>query len=491
MLLIMLVSVYTVRIVLSTLGVEDYGIYGAIGGVIASLSFVTSVLANASQRFFSIGIGEKNVDKLSKTFSMMFWIYLIAGAIAVCLFEYLGLWFIENKMTIPDGRIDVALWVFHFMILSFLLSLINAPYQALLISHERMSIYAYVGIVDVVLKLLVAFLLQWIPIDKLKLYSILLFCTSIITTTIYIVYCLKNFVESKIRFVWETKIFKDVFSFSSWTLFGSISFICNTQGINLLLNVFFGPIANAAYSIANQVKSLVNQFSSNFYSAARPPLIKAYAACDINYVNELFFYSSRFIFVLLFIIVFPLFLNIDFVLTIWLGTVGEYMSEFVRLMLIYAIIVSMSDPITAVIQAANKVKKYYLIVDTFTLFSLPLTYVAFKFSFSASVAFYISIIIFVIAHFIRLKLFRPLTGVSIVDYIKKIIIPIMFVLIVSILFSFITRLVFCNIHLNTVFNNSICIITDAIIGCITTFYLIFNKSERGKIINFIKCKICK
>ena len=491
MLLIMLVSVYTVRIVLSALGLDDYGVYGAIGGLITSLSFVTSVLANASQRFFSMGIGEGDNSKLSKTFSMMFWIYLIAGIIVICLFETLGLWFLETKMIIPDGRHNAAQWVFHFMILSFLVSLVNAPYQALIISHERMSIYAYVGIIDVILKLLIAFLLQWLPFDKLKLYSILLFLTSLVTTSIYICYCLRNFLEARVRFIWDSKIFKDVFFFSSWTMFGSFSYICNTQGINLLLNVFFGPLANTAYSIGNQIKSLVNQFSSNFYSAARPALLKAYASHDLINVNGLFFFSSRFIFVLLFIIVYPLFLNIDFVLTLWLGSVGDYMSEFVRLMLVYAVVLSMSDPITTVIQAANKVKVYYLIVDTFTLLTLPLTYIAFKLSLPASIAFYISIVIFIIAHLIRLFLFRPLTGISIISYIKKIVFPVLIVSIISIILSTLVRTGVCSNQMNEILCNFILILMDTIIGFVTTFYIILNKSERIKIYSFIKNKISK
>lgn len=486
MLLIMVVSMYSVRVVLATLGLEDYGVYGAIGGLIASLSFVTSVLANACQRFFSVGIGKKDNKKLADTFSMMFWLYVIAGIFAVFLFGTIGQWFIENKMTIPDGRMDASLWVFHFMILSFVVSLVNAPFQALIVAHERMSIYAYIGILDVVLKLVIVFILQWGSFDKLKLYSVLLFGTSIITTSIYVIYSIVNFAEARVRLIWNSTIFKDVFAFSSWTLFGSVSFICNTQGINLLLNVFFGPVANAAYSIGNQVKSLVNQFSANFYSAVRPPLMKAYAAKEYSYVNDLFFYSSKFIFISLFVIAFPVFMNIEFLLAIWLDSTGEYMSEFVRLMLIYAIILSISDPITTIIQAADKVKMYYLIVDTFTLLTLPITYVAYKNACPASLAFYISIAIFWGAHFIRLWICRPLTGIKILEYSKKIILPIGYVVLVSVILSSAIRYGFEQILDRKIYNNIVLLGFDFVVGISTSFYIFLSKSERLKLINMIK-----
>lgn len=491
MFLVMLVSMYTVRVVLGILGIEDYGVYGAIGGLITSLAFVTSVLANASQRFFSVGLGEQNDKKMSTTFSMMLWLYLIAGVVGFFLFETLGRWFLLNKMIIPEGRMDAAMWVFHCMILSFVISLVNAPYNALIIAHERMTVYAYVGILDVSLKLLIVYLLAYFPFDKLKLYAILLIFTSLIITVIYVIYCLKRFKESRFKFVWDFNIFKDVFSFSSWTLFGSVSYICNTQGINLMLNVFFGPIANAAYSIGNQIKSLVNQFSGNFYAAVRPSLMKAYSSNSFDYVNDLFFYSSKIVFVLLFIIVFPIYRGIYFLLELWLGSVGEYMVEFIQLMLIYAIILSMSDPITTVIQAANKVKTYYLIVDSFTLLTLPFTYIVFKLGAPPTYAFYISILVFLVAHFIRLYLFMPLTSVSIAQYSKIIIFPIILVIVISTFVSIMINLVINNLIMNKFFIYVILLASNFFIAFTSCLYIMLNKAERAKVVQLIKNKIHK
>lgn len=491
MLLVMVVSMYTVRIVLKTLGVEDYGVYGAIGGVITSLSFLTSVLANASQRFFSVGLGENNEKKLKSTFSMMFWLYLIAGIIAICLLETIGRWFLLNKMTIPDARMDAAMWIYHCMIFSFVISLINAPYQAIIIAHERMTVYAYVGIIDVILKLLIVYFLVLSPVDKLKLYAVLLFLTNFISTSIYVVYCLKSFSESRVKVLWDKSIFKDVTSFSSWTLFGSASYICNTQGINLMLNVFFGPIANAAYSIGSQVKTLVNLLSGNFYAAVRPPLMKAYSGKKFDYVNNLFFYSSKFIFVLLFVVVFPVYQGIPFLLKIWLGEAGDYMVDFVRLMLIYAIILSMSDPITTIIQAANKVKSYYLIVDSFTLLTLPMSYIAFRFEESPLYAFYISILVFLVAHYIRLRILRPLTNISIFYYSKVIILPIFVVLLLSICLSLIASTSIHLLNLNNILVEIALLLVNFFVAVLVSSFIVFTKDERSKVFQLFRSKIHK
>lgn len=488
MFLVMAVSLYTVRIILRTLGVEDYGVYSAVGGIISSLTFITNVLAIASQRFFSVEIGKGEKGKLKETFCSMVTIYTIVGLLIILFSETVGLWFLNNKMTIPSGRETAAFWVFQCTIFSFFISVITAPHQAMIIAREKMNIYAYVGILDVLLKLLLVYLLCTIDFDKLIVYSLLILAVTIVCNSIYVLYSLINYKDSRYHFVFQPSIYKDVFGFSSWTLFGSITYMCNTQGINLVLNVFFGPAVNAAYAIGNQIKTAINSFSSNFYVAVRPVMMKSYAAEDFNYVEKLFYFSSKTIFILLFVIIFPVATHIKVILSLWLGTVGEYMVEFVILMLAYAIVLSMSDPITTIMQAANKIKHYYLYVDGFTLLTLPLSYIAFRFGANPDFAFYISIVIFVFAHIIRLYLLnKVIPSITIFDYTKRVISPIILAMIFVMGLSYgIKRMM-----PETLWSEGITFCTDFVFAGVASWLIIVDASERESLKNLIMNKFRK
>ena len=351
-----------------------------------------------------------------------------------------------------------------------------------------MSIYAYIGILEVVLKLVIVFILQMIALDKLILYAFLLLFSNILCQSIYLIYCSKKLPGVKLDIKWDKVIFKDIASFSGWSLFGSVSYICNTQGLNLLLNTFFGPVVNAAYLIGNQVKSAINQFSSNFYIAARPSMIMEFSAGNMEYVKKLYDFSTKTIFILLFIFVFPISMQAYDVLQLWLGEVGNYMVDFVRLMLLYAIILSLNDPITSIIQAANEVKKYHLLVDGFTLLTLPLSYIAFKFGMSPVWAFFISIIIFIIAHFIRLVILRNITGFSIRDYLRQIVIRFDATFVVS----FILSKMFISLFDTTgLLVSATKIIFEFLVAAFACWFIILDKSERGRILDMLTSKIRK
>lgn len=435
MFLVMVVSLYTVRVVLRTLGVEDYGIYSAVGGIVTSLSFVTAVLATASQRFFSIDLGKEDLISLNKTFSVIVLLYLGVGVLILLISETLGLWFLNSKMTIPETRMDAAYWVFQCSIISFIISIISSPYQAMIIAQERMNIYSIVGIIDVSLKLVMVFLLTLVNFDKLKLYSMLMVAVTFLCQSAYVMYSVISYKETHVRAIWDKRLIRSIMSFSTWSLFGSLSFICNSQGINLILNVFFGPIVNAAYMIGNQVKTTVNLFSSNFYIAVRPTMIKEFAKNNYPYVKRLVIFSTKALFFLLFVIIFPISMETEGILELWLGEVGEYMVVFVRLMLIYSIVLSISEPLTTIAQAAGIVKKYHLYVDGFTLLTLPLTYATFKIGYPPEFAFIISIVVFIIAHFIRLYVIRSVLDISIMEYLRSIIFRIAIVVLLSYVLS--------------------------------------------------------
>ena len=406
MFLTMIVSLYTVRVVIKTLSVSDYGLYGAVGGVILAFSFITGVLTNASQRFFSVELGKGTDGKVKEVFSTLLFTYLGVSIVIIILAETIGLWFLQNKMTIPEGREDAALWVYQFALLSFIVTLLTNPYQALVIADEKMNLYAFISILDVTLKLLIVFVLQVFDYDKLKLYAVLVFVSHLITNLIYIIYCRNKYPQTRLIWKVDKAMFKTVFSYSSWTLFGTVAGMCNTQGMNLLLNVFFGPVANAGYSVASQVYHTVSLFATSFYTAVKPPLIKNYAGGNYTYVQKLFQFSSKVLFILILIVVLPLLVCTEQVLEIWLGEISDYMVAFVKLSLIYATILIISYPITAVVQAGGFVKLYHTLVDGFSILALPIVYILFKCGFSANWAYIISIIVFTIAHLLRLYVLK-------------------------------------------------------------------------------------
>ena len=481
MFITMAVSLYTVRVVLQTLGIVDYGVYNVIGGVVTSLAFISNVLANASQRFFAVGLGENDQEKLRKTFGLIFLTYVATAVFILILAETVGLWFVHNKMDIPTNRMDAALVVFHFAVASFILELLTTPFYAMIIAKERMNIYAYVSIGQSLLKLGIVYLLVILPYDKLKLYATLMFFVVTITNLIYIHVCKKNFAETKFVFRWDKYLFHSIFSYSSWTMLGTLAYIFNTQGLNILFNLFFGPIANAAYAIGNQISTTINSFATNFFIAMRPPMMKSYAEKDVQYTKKLFVFSSKMIFSLLFIIIAPIFVEIKFILNIWLGQVGLYMPEFVRVMLIYVIVLCVSEPITTIVQAAGKVKLYHGIVDSFTLFTLPLSYILFKNGMAPFYGFAISILIFIIAHFMRLHILKSFFNFSIYSYLLGFIIP---AVVITVLTFFIV------ISLQPIINNSIVTMGISMaIATITIFFFLLDTPERQYIINMLKTKL--
>ena len=429
MFLSMTVSLYTVRVVLQTLSSEDYGIYSAVGGIILTFNVVANVLTNASQRFFSYEFGKSsNVSECKSLFSTIFFTYIALSLIVIIIAETVGLWFLQNKMTIPNGRESAAMWVFQFALISFVFSLLSNPFQAMIIAKERMGIYAYISITDVILKLAIVYFLVIFDYDQLKVYAVLVALVHMFINSIYVAFCIRISPEARFSKHVDKRSLKSVFSYSSWTLFGALTGMCNTQGVNLVLNVYWGPIANTAYAISTQVSSAVTSFAGNFALAIKPPLIKSYAAGDYTGVMKLFNFGTRITFLLMYMIILPIYINTPGILTMWLGNVGDYMVDFVRLTLVYSLIVTMSNPITNIVQASGRVKIYHGIVDLFTLISLPLTILLYQIGHNINYCYYVTIAIFSIAHVIRLFILkRVFSKFSLRHYIKSIIIPVVLI----------------------------------------------------------------
>ena len=374
MILIMLISLYTVRVVLNTLGVEDYGIYNAVGGVVTSMTFLTTVLSNASQRFFAVVMANGNHNGINKVFSSIFAVYIAISLLIILIVEFGGEWLITNKLTIPEDRISVSYTILHLSLATFIIGVLSTPFRALIVAYERMDIYAYVSIYEAIGKLLVVYLLYYTNYDKLETYASLILFIADSNNLIYVLCaCRKLYVRITTQI--DIGIVKNVMGYSSWTLFGTVAGVANIQGSSILLNMFIGPIANAAFAIANQVSAAMQQFSSSFYTAVAPPLAKSVSSGDTVYMNKLFWYSSKAVFFLSFVILLPLFVQTEYILELWLGQVTPFTVSFVRIMLVYSLILAIGNPITTIIQAAGKVKLYHTAVDGFCLLAFPISFV--------------------------------------------------------------------------------------------------------------------
>ncbi|SFA60417.1 Na+-driven multidrug efflux pump [Pedobacter suwonensis] len=427
------VTLYTVRVILNVLGVVDYGIYNVVGGVVTSFSFLSSTMASATQRFFSFEIGKRDYIKLGNLFSLSMSIYAGIALAILILAETLGLWFLNTKLNLPQGRIEAANWVYQLSILSFIATVMKIPYDALIIARERMAMYAYVSIIEVVLKLAVVYLLLFINIDKLKLYSILSFLVAVSITMAYKVYCNRRFLESKFSWYWNKSIFNELISYSGWNLFGTLTAVSFEQGINFLLNIFFGPIINAARAVAFQVNNAVGAFSSNFYTAIRPQIIKSYAENNIKYLMDLVFKSTKYSYYLLLIISIPVLLETNFLLSLWLKNPPSGAVLFVQLTVVFNLINSLQIPLTTAVQATGKIRNYQIFVGVAMLACLPITYYFFSKKYPPEVAYYIIIAVSSIVLFFRLIVLKGLIYFEYSSYLYKVVLRIIPVTITSVI----------------------------------------------------------
>lgn len=297
MILTLLVSLYTSRLILNILGVEDYGINNVVGGVITMFAFFNSAMSSATQRFLSFEIGKGDGSQIRKTFNATLIIHIGIAILVLILAETIGLWFVKRYLVIPAGRMEAALWIYHFSVLSFLVTIIQVPYNALIISHERMNVYAYASILEVCLKLLIVFMLTAISFDKLKLYGLLHFCVVFLIASVFRIYTRRHFEESKFLMVRDKQLYRTVFSFSAWNLLGNIAVILKGQGVNILLNLSYGPVVNAARGIAYQVQGALYGFVQNFQVAMKPQIIKSYATGNLEYMHQLIFRGTKFSFI--------------------------------------------------------------------------------------------------------------------------------------------------------------------------------------------------
>lgn len=416
MLFLMIVNLYTSRVILQALGVEDYGVYNAIAGFIAMFSMVSSAIAGAISRFITFVLGQGDKDKLKKVFSTAIIIQLTLAAIVVVLVEAVGVWFLNTHMTIPDGREVAANWVLQFALVTFVLNLWSTPYNAALIAHEKMAAFAYIGIFEGVANLIIAFMVMCSPFDRLIVYGAFICLIALITRMIYNGYCKKHFDECIFKWTFDYNLFKEMFSFAGWNFIGSISGLLRDQGINILFNVFCGPIINAARGLAIQVQTAVFKFSSNFYVAVQPQITKSYASDNVDESHDLVLRSSRFAFLLLTALIVPLITETDFILQLWLKEVPAHTTAFVQIILLCTLIDSLSTPLIYLMLATGNIKRYQIVVGLFNFINFPVAWIILYCGGSPELA-QLSIIFFSLgALILRLSMLRPLTHFPVRDF---------------------------------------------------------------------------
>ncbi len=485
--LIMIVSLYTVRVVLNTLGAEDYGIYNVVAGVVTMFSFLSNSMATASQRYFSFALGQNDSENLKKFFSMSFTIYCLIAFFVLVLAETVGLWFVTQKLVIPVDRQNAAFWIYQASVFSMIFTILTAPFMASIIAHEDMNIYAYVSIIEVVLKLGIVFLLPLFAIDKLIFYGLLMAGVVFINTAIYRTICVKKYVECKFSFFWEKSLFKELVSFTSWNIFGSISGVLKIQIVNIILNQFFNPVVNAARGIAAQVNSAVISFSQNFSTAVRPQIIKDFASGEKEKMMQLMFRSCKATFLLMFVFALPLILEMPYVLELWLKNVPEYAVLFTILTLIDALIDTISYPLMTAAQATGRIKLYQSVVGGVLLLNAPIAFIVLTFGAAPYSVFIVSICITFIAFIVRLFILKRLIDFSFGQFIGKVFLPVVFCALISFVVPYFVRNM-----LNTSFIRlCVTVIVSVICVALSGYFVALSKNEKQWIVGIVKSKLGK
>ena len=433
MLFVMAISLYTSRVILSALGIEDFGIYNVVGGIVTIFTMVSSSLQAAISRFITFAIGKKDMEYMRLIFSTSISIQWILALAFLVLAETLGLWFVNAKLVIPAERLTAANWVFQFSIATFFIQLISVPYNSCIIAHEKMSVFAYISIFEGISKLLVAILISFATVDRLILYSIFLAGISIIVRIVYGWYCKREFEECSFSLVYNKETFHQILSFAGWNIIGATSAVCRDQGGNILLNLFGGPVVNAARGIAIQVNGAVLGFVSNFQTAINPQIIKSYATGDKEYLLKLIFLGARFSFYILLIILIPLCVNAEYVLHLWLKDVPDFTTEFTVLVLLFSLVESISGPLTVSVYATGKIKSTQIIVGGLQMLNFPISYLLLRLGYSPISVYIIAILVSIFCLIARLFILRGLIGLSVARFIKDVLFKCCLITVISIL----------------------------------------------------------
>lgn len=488
MMFTMVVALFTSRVVLQKLGVDDYGIYQAVGGIVGFLSFLNSALSIGSSRFLTYELGTGNNEKLKRVFSTTLTIHIWLAVIIVILAETAGVWFLYNKLVIAPERMSAAVWAYHISILTAVFSLTQVPYSASIISHERMSVFAYMSIYEVSAKLLVVYLIALGPFDRLKLYALLLFLVRVSVMVMYRIYCGRHFEETKYKFLFDKTIFREIASFSGWNLFANASIALNSQGILILLNMFFSPAVVAARAISIQVNMAIHQFVNNFRTASNPQIVKRLAAGDFKGSKHLLLESTKFSYYIMFILCFPICLLSYPLLHIWLGNVPEYTVIFLQLIVIQSLFQVFDTSFYTALYAMGRLRENALISPTLGFISFPIIYFLFRAGYSPVALSWASLITYAMLGL----LIKPILIVKIAHYSWKEILSVFRSCIVVTVLSLPLPLI-ANEYIDSeiLLGFFLMVIITVVITGIVIMFVGIDKSTRKSVVAFAMKKIIK
>lgn len=487
--IVMVVSIYTSRVVLATLGIDDYGIYNVVGGVVGMFSMLSATFVSASQRFISFALGKKDIGQTQKVFTISLNIHIGLSVILFILMETIGLWYLNSVMKIPADRMIAANWVFQFSILAFLCNLISIPYNALIISKEKMGVFAYVSIYEVIMKLLVVYLLQVAYFDKLVFYAILIFSVSLSIRLFYGFYCSRKFTEVHRIKVNDKALYKDFLQISGWNFLGSCASIMTLQGINLVLNFFCGVAVNAAKGVASQIENAVTTLVNNFQTSLNPQIVKSYAQKDYDFLKSLISSGTRISFFLMLFLSLPFLWTAPDILHVWLKNPPEYSEAFVRMILIYILIIPFNSVFDKVLLATGKIKRVQVMTSFVTLMNIPLSIIVLYMRLPPYSVYFVYILMGLINFVIKLwNTLRYFPEMKLGFYCSNVLLKALGVVILSQLLPIAYRMFLYN-H---TFISWICFMLIIELSLVLCIYLLgVTERERGQFKKFLAKKICK
>lgn len=482
MIFVLFVSLYTTRVVLNALGVIDYGINNVVGGFVSMFAFLNTSMSNGIQRFYNFTIGSEGENSITKVYNTALLIQLIIAIVVFVLLETLGLWYLNTKMVIPSERLDVARWLYHFSAFSLILVIMQIPYSAAIMAHEKMDYYALVSIIDVTLKFVFALILPYISSDKLFVFGLYSFGIAILNFFLYFVYSKSHFKAIKLQCVYYKSLFRDMLSFSGWNIFGTFAYMLKGQGLNILLNAFFGPIVNAARGVSAMVSHAIQGFQSNIVISFRPQIVQSYAESNISRVKTLMYSLSKISYLMLFMLSMPVIVELPYILHIWLGdTIPDYTVPFTILILVNMIISSLTTPISQVVHATGKMKHFQIGTSLVVCSILPISWLFLKLGANPNAVYIVSLCMTCINQVVCLFLLKRVFPYSIVEYVKVVLVPCIVVSVVATLLTWAVHGVFsCSF---------IRLLLVAIVGvsfsAVISYFIAFNKYEREIVKGFI------
>lgn len=482
MLLTLCISLYTARVILAALGFSDYGLYNVVGGILALFTFINGSLISSTQRFISFAIGKGDKEYLNMVFNTTVRLQYAFAALTFLIGETVGLWFLNTYIKIPAGREFAANIVFQFSIFAAILSVLQISYSSVVVAHEKMSVYAYLSILDSILKLAIAFSISLVKFDHLIFYAIATFGAGLVSWSIYRTYSYVKFDECRSKSKFSKDIVQEMASFAGWNIIGNLAWTANTQGINILINIFFGATVNAARAIAYQVSNVVNQFVQNLMFAINPQITKSFASDDGEYMQKLIFWGSKLSFFLLLFLSLPVFLEAPSILGWWLKSYPEYSVIFCRLVLIDALIACISGPLMSGSLATGKIKKYQIVVGLLYLSVLPIAYIVLKLGGNPQSTLYVSIFMGIILLYARLYMLSPMINLSMLSFFSRVIIPIVIVTLVSPIFPIIVHF-----YISNALVRFLCVGIVSVISTIISIYTLgLNQGERSLVYTKVK-----